>query len=274
MPFEIKLNNGKTLKGIIETLAGFIDETTINITPKEFIITAMDPSRISLLKIVIDKENFDEYECTKETKIGLNLSDLDKIMNRLNQKDIFLLSFEEKEQKIKIQMKEKDGLRTRTFSLMLLDLESEEIPIENLYKISYDTIFETDINLLIEAVKDAEIYSEIIEIKSTDDNNLIFESTGQIGKMEYQISIDDLLECIIHQKSKSAFSIAFLKNILKLGPITEKLEVSLKDNHPLKLSFGLIGGGIVDYFLAPRVEEVPDDSWDDEDFDDVDDDEF
>ena len=48
--FTIKLENSKILRSIVETLASIIDETNIQITPKEFKIKAMDTSRICLLK--------------------------------------------------------------------------------------------------------------------------------------------------------------------------------------------------------------------------------
>ncbi|MCK4479336.1 MAG: DNA polymerase sliding clamp, partial [Candidatus Lokiarchaeota archaeon] len=82
MTFTLKLENSRILKGIVETLASIIDETEFRVTPKEFTISAMDPSRICLLKLSIKKENFDEYQCDKDSKVGLNLDDLDKILKR------------------------------------------------------------------------------------------------------------------------------------------------------------------------------------------------
>ena len=68
MSFTLKLENSRILKGIIETLASIIDETEFRVTPKEFTISAMDPSRICLLKLSIKKDDFDDYQCSKESK--------------------------------------------------------------------------------------------------------------------------------------------------------------------------------------------------------------
>ena len=65
MSFTLKLDNSRILKVITETLSSIIDETEFKVTPKEFIITAMDPSRICLLKLVIKKESFDDYNGRK-----------------------------------------------------------------------------------------------------------------------------------------------------------------------------------------------------------------
>ena len=254
--FKIKLENSRILRGIVEALASIIDETEFIITTKELSIRAMDPSRICLLQLSMTKQDFDEYECEKDTKIGLNLEDLDKILKRSSANDDVELIFEPNTQKLKIKMKQHNSAKTRTFSLALLDIEMEDIPMENLLKIEYDADWSMDPAFFVEAIKDAEIYSEILNMKAQEDKGLVFSSFGQIGEMEYELALDDLIEAHIRGTSKGAYSLQFLKSILKIENITEKLTISLKDDHPLKLIFNILEGGTLSYFLAPRVEEV------------------
>jgi len=253
--FSIKKENSKILKTIVEALGAIIDETAFKITPNEFIITAMDPSRICLLKLIIKKEHFDEYNCEKETKIGLNLEDLDKILKRSSTNDSVEIDFNEKDQKIKISMKRGEASRKRTFSLALLDVDIEEIPMDNLLKIEYPSTWEFDPDFLVEAMKDAEIYSEILNVKTEEGKGLTFNSSGQIGEMTYEIELSELFGAILQGTTTGAYSLTFLKTIMKLAPITEKLEISLKTDHPLKFKFHLLEGGELYYFLAPRVDE-------------------
>ena len=255
MSFTLKLENSRVLKGIVETLASIIDETEFRVTPKEFTISAMDPSRICLLKLSIKKDDFDEYECSKESKVGLNLDDLDKILKRSAANDTVEINFNEAEQKIKIKMQREGVSRTRTFSLALLDIDIEEIPMDNLLKIEYPSKWVIETDFLVEAIKDAEIYSEILNINANEGKGLKFSSSGQIGEMEYDLNEDDLIESQIQGSSSGAYSLTFLKAILKIASITEKLEISLKTDHPLKMNFDLLEGGELSYFLAPRVEE-------------------
>ena len=267
MTFTLKLENSRILKVIVETLASIIDETEFRVTPKEFTISAMDPSRICLLKLSINKDDFDEFECSKESKVGLNLDDLDKILKRSAANDAVTINFDEADQKIKIKMQREGVSRTRTFSLALLDIDIEEIPMDNLLKIEYSSKWVIDTDFLVEAIKDAEIYSEILNILANEGKGLVFSSSGQIGEMEYDISVEDLIDSQLQGSSSGAYSLTFLKAILKIASITEKLEISLKTDHPLKMDFDLLEGGKLSYFLAPRVEE--------EDFDEDDDmDEF
>ena len=255
--FTIKMENSRILKSIVETLSSIIDETEFKVSPEEFIITAMDPSRICLLKLSIKKENFDDYKCSKESKIGLNLDDLDKILKRSATNDSIEINFKESDQKIKITMQREEGnTRKRTFSLALIDLEREDVPMGNLLNIEYPSNWVIDPDFLVEAIKDAEIYSEIMNMKAIVNEGLIFSSSGQIGEMEYNLGVDDLIESDIKETCMGAYSLTFLKAILKIASITEKLEISLKTDHPIKMIFNLLEGGELNYFLAPRVEEA------------------
>ena len=253
--FMIKLENSRILRAIVETLKNIIDEAKIQITPGEFKITAMDPSRICLLQLVIKKGGFDEFSCSKECEVILNLDDLDKIMKRSAINDVIELNYNEDIQKIKIRMQRDGSNRARTFSLALLDSDIEEIPVDNLLKSEYDSEWSMDPDLLVEAIKDAEIYSEILNIKSDEEKGLILSSSGMIGEMEYEMDLEDLLEPELNGVNTGAYSLTFLRAILKIASITEKLDISLKTDHPIKMVFNLLEGGLLSYFLAPRVDE-------------------
>jgi len=264
--FLLKVENSKILRAIIETLSSIIDETKIVVTPEEFSIKAMDPSRICLLKLVIKKEGFEDFECNKACEIGVNLDDFDKILKRSSSNDSITLEYQEDEQKIKIKMKRDSSTRTRSFSLALIDLDIAEVPMDNLLQIEYPAKWDMDIDDFNEALKDAEIYSEILNVKATEGEGLLFSSSGQIGEMQYHFSLEDLFEHDISEgESKGAYSLTFLKSILKIAAITEAFKISLKTDHPIKIEFTLLEGGELKYFLAPRVEDADFEGDDDDD---------
>jgi len=262
--FTLKKDNPRILKGIMETLSSITDEGHFSITEQALIFEAMDPSRICMLRLEIKKSDFDEYSCKKASKIGVNLDDLNKILRRSNAKDSVELNYKAEDQKLKVRMKREDAERTRTFSLAILDLEYEKVPQDNLLKIQYGVTWSKDPDLLVEAIKDAEIYAEILNIKSTDGQGLTFSASGQIGEMSYELGLDELIDATINEDHSATYSLIFLKAILKIASITEKLEISLRSDHPLRMDFNILEGGELKYWLAPRVDE-------EEDFDDDDD---
>jgi len=202
----------------------------------------------------LKKENFDEFKNTGTYKLGINLGDLDKIIKRATANDTLTLTYDHEAQKIKVSMEREKAKRKRTFSLSLLDLDQEEIPFDSLLKIEYASEMKLNPNIIAEAIKDAEIYSEILSMKVSE-NGILFNSFGQIGEMNYELSLDEIEDHNINEAGEGSYSITFLKSILKLSTITKELEISLKTDHPLKMVFTLENNDEVLYFLAPRVEQ-------------------
>jgi proliferating cell nuclear antigen len=254
--FELQMENSKILRTLIDTLSSIIDETEIQITEDAFLIKAMDPSRICLIKIEITKEHWDGYECSGDYTIGLNLDDLSKIMKRSSSKDTIKLSFAPEDQKIKIIMESLEKGKIRTFSLAILDIDIEDVPLDNLLSIEYPTKWAIPTNFLTEALRDAEIYSEILNLQAIENEGLKFSAYGQIGEMEYFLGIEDLIDLQVDEGAKGSYSVIFLKAVTKLSAITEELEMALKTDHPLKMIFSLLEGGELSFFLAPRVEDT------------------
>jgi proliferating cell nuclear antigen len=264
--FRFLKENSKILKSIVETLSSIIDETEFIITDEGLEISAMDPSRICLLKLEIGDRDFDEFESDGNTKVAFNLDDLDKIMKRGTSSDQIELKYSANDNKIQVVMKREETSRKRTFTLKLLDIDTEEIPMDNLLAIEYPSSWTMDPDFFEEAIKDAEIYSEILNMKAVEGEGLTFESSGQIGEMVYFLGVEDLLESDLHKEGQGAYSLTFLKSILKIKSITEKLNISLKTDHPLKMIFDIFEGGKLSYFLAPRVDETQSEDEDMEEF--------
>jgi proliferating cell nuclear antigen len=239
--FTIKLENSKILKTIVETLS---------------------PSKICLIELNFKKTDFDEFQCNRECKVGLMLDDFDKILKRASSKDALELSFKETEQKLKIKMIREESDKSRVFSLVSLDLEIEDPPMENLNSLEYPATWSIDTDFFIEAIKDGEIYSEVLNITAIEHLGLTFTSSGAIGEMEYALGLDDFISDDLSDTQEGSFSIIFLKSIMKLSDITESLEISTKTDHPIKMIFKLLEGAELKYYLAPRVEDMSEDTGD------------
>ena len=272
MSFSLKFSNNRVINVIIDTIASIIDETRFKLSSDGFVIVAIDQSGICLLKLIIDKDKFQEYKCDKDFNIWLNIDGLDKILKRSSSQDSIELSYKEKDNKIKIKM-ERPGpsqkTLTRTFSLSLLQTEEEEISIDGLFEIEYNSTWEIEPDFLVEAIRDAEIYSEILNIKAIENEGLQFTSIGEMGEMEYNLDLEDLTIQKIEESCTGSYSLTFLKAILKLTSIEDvKVDMSLKTDHPLKIIFDMDEGGELSFFLAPRVEDedIDEDEYDTDEF--------
>lgn len=258
MGYRFKLEKKKShiLKILVSALAGVVDETTFMIDSDEFVVEAIDPGRNCLLKLVMPKEVFSEFECSEGEKYetGICLSDLDKIMKRSTNDDSLELSYDDKDNHLIVTMERSGRKRKRTFRLGEIDVDYEKLPIDNLLEKDYDAGFDIDMSIMDEAVKDAEIYSEVITVTAKKGKSITFSSSGVVGSMDYEIDLEDLESAEVDDNCRASFGLTFLKNVFKVSSIVKSLTIALAKENPMAMIMHIIGGGILYYIIAPRVE--------------------
>jgi hypothetical protein len=119
-----------------------------------------------------------------------------------------------------------------------------------------------NIGLLDEAIKDAEIFAEVLQIKS--DKILQFSAEGTMGDMQYDVEPEELISHEFTAATDGSFAIVFLKNILKIVSITSQVAISLKSESPVRMHFSILNQSSITYYLAPRVEEDSDSMYEED----------
>jgi proliferating cell nuclear antigen len=260
--FTAKLKDAKIVKGIFEAVSAIISETLLKIDPAVGItLTAMDTSHICLVSLTLKKEDLDEFKSKDVYELGINLEDLVKIIRRSGASDEITFSHNPKDKKLVIEMKPENAKKARKFTIGLIEIEGEEIDVNSLEGMEFPNNCSFNVQYLDEAIKDAEIFSEVLQVKAED--QLVFSTNGTIGDMEYVLEKDELDSADFTDLSMGIFAITFLKNILKVMAIGKKINMSLKSEAPLKMLFHILNDSRIMYFLAPRVEEDEDDQYDD-----------
>jgi len=266
--FRAKIKDVKTIKGIIDAVSAIIDETNFVADKTGLKILAIDESHICLASMEFPAGFWDEFACDEPVKMGLSLEDLGKIAKRASASDAIELNHAPDSGKIQVQMK---GKGTRTFSLRLVDIDPDKIPPTADLDVEFDAKIGIDPAVIAEAIKDAEIYQDTLEV-TINAENIKFAAEGEVGDMAYVLDKDHLEtfelkagEDGVTLTARGVFSLAFLKNIMKANDVAEKLIISVADNAPLKFEFTIPGkdpaegadrvDGHIIYYLAPRVEE-------------------
>jgi proliferating cell nuclear antigen len=255
--FKVKIKDSKVVRGIFEAVSAIISETRLKIDPNVGMsMSAMDGSHICLVSLTLKKEDLDIFEAKEEEELGINLEDLVKIIKRGAANDEITFSRQKNEKKLNIEMQAEGAKKSRKFTMSLIDIDSEDINLDALNGIEFDNVCQFDLGILDEAIKDAEIFSEVLQIKAED--KLIFSAEGTMGDMRYELEKDEIANAKLSSPSEGSFAIQFLKSILKISAISKQVEMSLKTGNPVKMQFKLMENSKILYFLAPRVEEDSD----------------
>jgi len=261
--FKAKFKNAKFIRGVFEAISALIDETRLIIDPEKGLsMTSMDGAHICLVDLNLKKEDMDEFVTKDHYELGLKLEDLVKIIKRGTANDEITFSHDPKDKKLVIEMKAENSKKTRKFTLTLIDIDVEEINVNQLDDIPFDNKCQFKVGILDEAIKDAEIFSEVLQINVKD--TLKFAAEGITGDMAYVLEKDELISSEFTTESEGNFAIQFLKNILKITSITDQVSMSLKSESPVKMKFNILNNSYIQYFLAPRVEEESDNMYEED----------
>lgn len=258
---DIKFKNSKFVSKLFEAIEAIIDETKLQISPETISLVTIDDGRICTVGIKLHREDFEEYRCDEPlVTIGLSVKDLVKVLKRATDEDEirFRYSPTAVAKRMDIEIKDKKNEKCRRFGIQLLELGDQNIRPDQLDAIVYDSSLTMPMKYLEEAIKDAEIFSKTVEI-SVERSAITFKSEGEAGESEASLTATDSgisgFKCDI--PAKCTFALEYLKKILKISAITDDIELSASSNTPLKARFKLLTCSDAGYYLAPRVDEVP-----------------
>ena len=287
------------LLGLFRALDGIISEAQFIITPEGIFIDIMDPSRICLIRIILNNSSYKYYT---KGKYALNIEDLKNISKcEKNDKSQTTFEFREKNLSITINSEKFGSKIPRT--LNYLDLELEEIPLKDLKNINYTFQFELKQHTFIHTMKNLGVYSDVIEITANnkiDKRAIAFKEEDQkkgtsefiwgrkhLLNFQYNKSlveaelkeeederIKNILQTNLSQEiSSSSHSLSFLDWIKEIAKILDKddsIHFSLKEDTPIKIQtkFTKLGDSSLLYFLSPRGLEKDGFDDDDEELDD------
>ncbi len=242
--FKASLSDPKILKSSIDAISNLIDEAGITVDETGMKLRAMDPAHVALVDFELSRDAFDEFEAKESAVIGLDLDRFNTILKRAGGADKISMTLEDSVLKVKFR-----NTSTRTFSIPLIDVSEEELKIPSL---EFGSVVEIDPKMISEGIKDAEIVSDHVTLK-TDQEAFYILAKGDLGKVEITIRKDDTASFEVKADSESMFSIEYLKDMIKASEIADSAKVSLGTNIPVKMDF-LAENASLSFLLAPRIE--------------------
>lgn len=233
---------------IVASLATLIDEANFIIDADGLRLRALDPSRIAMVDFSLQSMAFEEFECSGESKIGVNFDDLNKVLKRCRADE--KIAFEVSGNRLTIKI---IGKAERKFSLPLIDIAGEELPTP---RVTFTTRAKMLSDTLKDAISDAELVSDSVRFEG-EESELVVKASSDKGDVEVRFTVEtgSLIEYEVDEPSQASYSVSYLSDMLgKATKLSDIVSLEFATNKPLSMSFEIAGGGRLTYFLAPRVE--------------------
>ena len=248
--FKIVIPDSKVWKNLMSAISALVEEATFDITPEGLKLRAMDPSHVAMVDFGYPSSAFQEYACSEPSKLCIDISDLLKLMRRVESGEQIELSKDPEKNKLVTKLL---GKYKRRFSLPLLQPSTTEPPTP---KLTFDTKITLDGDCLNDAIADISTVSEQVKIEA-DPEKLVLSGGGETGDVvvEFEKNNEAITEFQVSTQVKAIYGINFLNDMIKAGTATSKLlTIELSSEKPIKICFLLPSDGVLIYYLAPRLE--------------------
>ena len=242
---KVVLAEPKFLKEPLFIIGDLVNEVTLKFTKEKLGIIAMDPANVAMIVFNLLSTSFVDYNVEKDIEFGVNLDSIKQVLRRIKPSDTLMMEL--KDNRLKITLKSDN---TRTFNIPLINLEDQK---QDIPKLEFSSKIEMPSFLFEEAISDIEVVSDALDIK-LDENRLTLESTDAINHALVELNpSEDILITSKDKKTRSRYSIDYLKKISKGGKLSDNVVLNFSNDYPLRADYKITDKLSLSIILAPRV---------------------
>ncbi|KAG1183762.1 hypothetical protein G6F46_011286 [Rhizopus delemar] len=222
------------LKSILETVREFVTECNLDCNDSGIALQATENYHVALFASMLRSYGFDPYRCDRNLPLGLNLTNLSKILKCARNDDILTLKTDDDGDVLSLVFENSDPLSSYDFKLM--DIDSEHLDI---LETTYEAVIQMPSTKFQEIVHDLFTLSDFITIECTK-GGIKFSADGEIGKgsvtVETGSSLDNGEESTIVELNQSvsmSFAVKYLVSFTKTTPLSSCVGLKLTADVPL-----------------------------------------
>ncbi len=249
-PIKMLYSDAKEFVYIVESIAVLLEEAAFTITNEGLKLRAIDSSRSALIDLFIPREAFEEYpsDIPEEVRVGVNFSDLKKILKRVKKGDRIALEVAEGKLKVKLI-----GKATRAVMLPIIDVPVEQLPTP---KVVFTVTAKVASDALREAMKDADILADSVKFEAREDGLYITASSDR-GDLEvkFERESEAMFEYDLKEPAAARYSLDYLADIVsKAYRVSDIAVIEFATSKPIALTFEIPMGGKLTYYIAPMLD--------------------
>lgn len=243
---KLKSIQATAFKSLFEVLKEIINDVNIYFDTSGVKLTAFDVARVTLVHIFMPAENFEEYECKNQTVVGLNVSNMYKLIKSCGNNDVIFM--EDSQEHLTITVSNDNKKSSSTFKLKLLDLNEEYIEVPDIEIKYMTTIPSFDFQKL---VRDMMAIGTDLRITRTK-TYVTFECDGDFANQATCIEDQPNIEAVCDGTFSLKYIAMFVKSTV-MCPIVQIMQNDDNDS-PVIFKYSIANLGEIKFYLAATNE--------------------
>jgi len=245
---KFKSIQASAFKSLFEVLKDILNDVNIYFDSTQIRITEFDVARVTLVHVILEAENFEEYECKTPVMVGINIANVYKLFKSVGNNDILSVSNDCEHLYITITNSTKKSISS--FKLKLLDLNENDTIDSDIVGIGeHSTIIPSfDFQKLI---RDMSSIGTEIKIERRD-TRVSFECEGDFASQKTILDEQQGIECVC----KGLYSLKYISMFVKstiLCPLVQIIQDTDEDS-PIIFKYSIANLGTLRFYLATLTE--------------------
>lgn len=250
--FNIKTSQGDKIKSIFEILKPYIEKCNLHITKNGIGISTSDddPLELSQTLVRLDANNFDVFECTESTLVGIDTKYFWKIIKNVTRVDTLTFRMDDNDN-YKWDVVLQDGTREVSYTLTSLNLPKLQPFDLNQYEPQLLVTFPASIlNNIIKEVHNLE--GKNLQV-TCDDDTLTFSCVADpinivssVHKGASKVTFTNYQKDLLFV---SDYPITKLINLTKGTHVSKTVSVAICDQGTIVFHYEISGLGTMKFYL-------------------------
>jgi len=257
--FEAKLMKAGILKKILDAIKDLVNESNFECSAEGISLQAMDTSHVALVSLLLKSESFEQFRCDKTLSLGINLTNLAKILKSADNEDILTMKADDNGDKLSLSFESSNHVKKADYELKLLDLDADNLGIPDT---EYSSIVKMPSNEFQKTCRDLTVLGDTVSITTTKEG-IRFGVTGDLGTGNItlkptegvDVKDEETVSIEIKDPVSLTFALRYLSFFTKATPLSTQVVISLSKDVPLVVEYAIEGDGFVKFFLAPKINE-------------------
>lgn len=248
MTFSATLADVGLLREAMSAIAEIIDETDIVVGREGLRLIAADRAVVAVVDFSLSRDAFSEYDCSSESRVGVNLINFLRVLRRAAPNDILKIALSGNRLELKLL-----GDSVRTFSLPIIDVSRQELP--PLDKLSFTSTFDVMSDVLSSGIEDADLITDSLVFMASPEK-VVLKADSESAGFDLELTPQSAgLRSFTGEAARARYSLDYLKRIIRARKLSDTVRISLANDYPMRIMFDVPGKAQLGVVLAPRRDE-------------------
>ena len=212
---------------------------------------------MALVSLSLAMEGFETYRCDNNVVLGINISNLSKVLKLADPADSITLQADQDPSVLRLIFENPKTQKHTEFAMNLITLDVEHLSIPETDYASKITINSGEFSKIC---KELQSLSESLTIQTESDTvTMAVEGTAGQGFIKLQSGQGDTKEeqtlIEVHEPVNQQFALNYLNLFNKASSLSTFTRLCLHQEQPLVTEFQIESLGVLKYYLAPKISE-------------------